>query len=152
MALSLFGAPLAISAAGYEDMARGVDIITSEFHYRDIGSVTISGGWHHIGKYPFSMEYTVVAENGVVEFSSAGRPATVYWADGAAEALATSDADPYQLEIEHFLECCRTGAQPRAGAPGESALAVKAALAMVEARARRGEKAPFEARQGAATI
>jgi predicted dehydrogenase len=140
MALGLFGLPEAISATGYEDMANGVDMVTSEFHYRDIGSVTISGGWHHIGGYPFSMEFTVVAERGVVEFNSAGRPPTVYWADGTTGGLAAGDGDPYQAEIEHFIGCCRAGLPPEAGAPADSALAVKAALTMVEARARRGEK------------
>jgi predicted dehydrogenase len=143
MALSLFGVPEAISSTGYEDMANGVDMVTSEFHYRDIGSVTISGGWHHVGQYPFSMEYTVVAERGVVEFNSAGRPATVYWANGETEALAAGNDDPYQAEIEHFIDCCRAGLVPEAGAPADSALAVKAALLMVEARQRRGEKAAF---------
>jgi predicted dehydrogenase len=150
MALSLFGVPAAISATGHEAMAEGVDMITSEFHYPDIGSVTITGGWHHTGKYPFSMEYTLVAEKGVVEFSSASHPAAVYWSDGLSEALATSDADPYQREIEHFVECCRTGAQPEAGASADSALAVKAGLAMAEARSRRGDKVPFGLAAGSA--
>jgi predicted dehydrogenase len=149
MALSLFGVPAAISATGHEDMANGIDMITSEFHYPEIGSVTISGGWHHVGQYPFSMEFTVVAQNAVVEYSSAGRPATVYWASGTSETLPAAGIDAYQAEIEHFVECCRSGAKPQAGAPEDSALAVKATLAMVDARDRRGEKIPFHLAAGA---
>ncbi|MEJ7605638.1 MAG: Gfo/Idh/MocA family oxidoreductase [Bryobacteraceae bacterium] len=64
MALHLFGLPREISATGFENLQGGVDNITAQFHYDHVDSVTISGGWHHRGKYPFSMEYTVVADNG----------------------------------------------------------------------------------------
>jgi predicted dehydrogenase len=115
-------------------------MITSEFHYPEVGAVTITGGWHHRGEYPFSMEYTVVGENGVVEFSSDGRPAKVYWKDGTNEALETGDADPYRAEIEYFAECCKAGRAPELCMPAESALAVKATKLMVDARERGGEK------------
>jgi len=134
MSLLLFGAPEAVSATGYEDMAHGIDMITAEFHYPEVGSVTITGGWHHRGEYPFSMEYTVVADRGVVEFSSAGRPATVYWSDGRKEALPCDDKNPYQAEIEYFVECCEQGRKPELCPPADSAAAVKAARLMVEAR------------------
>jgi predicted dehydrogenase len=144
MALHLFGLPAAVSATGFENLAGGVDMITADFEYKDVDSVTITGGWHHRGEYPFSMEYTVAADNGVVEFSSAGRPATVYWKDGTSEALPASDADPYAAEIAYFVDCCRTGSAPQRCPPEESADAVKAALLMVAARDHKGEKVPWQ--------
>jgi predicted dehydrogenase len=71
--LHVFGSPEAVSAVGYEDMARGIDWVTAELFYPEIGGVVISGGWHHPKAFPFSMEYTVVGDCGTVEFSSAGR-------------------------------------------------------------------------------
>ncbi len=146
IALHLFGLPGEISATGFENLRGGVDNITAQFHYRDVDSVTITGGWHHTGSCPFSMEYTVVADNGVVEFSSTGRPATVHWKDGDSEALPTPGSDPYAEEIAYFLGCCETGAQPLLCPPSESALAVEVAQIMVNAREGRGDKVRCEFR------
>jgi predicted dehydrogenase len=136
----LFGVPEAISSTGYEDMMNGVDAISSEFHYSGIGQVTIGGGWFHRGEYPFSMEFTVTADRGVIEYSSAGRPVTVYWADGRKEALKPEEKDGYEAEAAYFLNCCRSGRRPAECPPQESSLAVKLTKLMVEARERKGEK------------
>src|SRR5579863_646021 len=57
--LLLLGKPAAVSATGYEDLASGIDTIAAEFHYPAIGSVIVTGGWHHPKSYPFSMEFTI---------------------------------------------------------------------------------------------
>jgi len=144
IALHLFGVPESISATGHEDLRGGVDTITSQFYYPEVDSVTITGGWHHRGAYPFSMEYTVLAENGVVEFSSAGRPATVYWKDEKSELLPAPEIDPFAEELRYFIECCQSRQIPARCPPRESALAVRAATAMVQARDKKGEKLPCE--------
>ena len=141
-ALRLFGIPGAISATGHEDMPNGIDNIVSEFFYPEVGSVTITGGWYHRGEYPFSMEYTVTGDGGVVEFSSAGRPATVYWAGGRKETLPDSGKDAYQAEIEYFVDCCRSSRRPELCMPDESATAVKITRLMVEARSERRRLTP----------
>ena len=138
--LHLFGVPDAISATGHDDMAGGIDIISSEFHYPSVGQVTVTGGWFHRGEYPFSMEFTVMGDRGVVEYSSAGRPVTVYWADGRKEPLSPEEKDGYQSEIEYFLDCCRRQGRPDQCPPEESSLAVKLTKLMVDAREKKGEK------------
>jgi predicted dehydrogenase len=140
MALHLFGEPEAVSAAGYESMKDGIDQIAAELHYPAIGSVAITGGWYHIGEYPFSMEYTVTGDNGVAEFNSAGRPAAVYWANGKKETLECPDVDAYREEIAYFIDCCRNGRKPERCRPEESANAVGLTRLMVEARGRRGAR------------
>jgi predicted dehydrogenase len=136
----LFGLPEAISSTGFEDLANGIDTIVSSFHYPAIGDVTITGGWHHRGEYPFSMEFTVVGDRGVVEYSSAGRPVTVYWSDGRKEPLTPEEKDGYQAELEYFLDCCARNRQPQECLPAESSMAVKLTKMMVEGRDRKGEK------------
>jgi predicted dehydrogenase len=143
-ALHLFGKPEAISATGHENLSGGVDTITAEFYYPDLDSVTITGGWHHRGTYPFSMEYTVLADSGVVEYNSSGRPATVYWSNEANEALPAPDIDPFVEEIRYFVQCCKSGEKPERCPPSESALAVRAARTMVQAREKKGEKVKFD--------
>ena len=140
--LHLFGVPEAIASTGYEDMPGGIDTISSEFHYPEIGHVTIMGGWFHRGEYPFSMEFTVMGDRGVVEYSSAGRPVTVYWSDGRKEPLSPEEKDGYQAEIEYFLECCHQGRRPEECLPEESSLAVKLTRLMVDARDKKGERVP----------
>jgi predicted dehydrogenase len=138
--LHVFGEPEAVSAVGYEEMARGIDWVTAELFYPEIGGVVISGGWHHPKAFPFSMEYTIVGDCGTVEFSSAGVAPTLYRADGESQALALPDVDGYQAEIEYFLNCCVEGREPEFCRPEESAAAVKLARTIAEARERKGEK------------
>ena len=140
--LHLFGTPEAVSSVGTEAMAKGIDMVVGELHYPNIGNVTITGGWHHIGEYPFSMEYTVIGERGTVEFNSDGRPPALYESQKPKELLSLKDHDGYQAEIEHFVEACVSGTQPARCLPEESALAVKIARIMMDSRVKKGEKVP----------
>ena len=144
MCLHLFGAPETISATGYAALESGIDVITGALHYPGRGTVVVTGGWHHPKSYPFSMEYTVVADRGTIAYSSAGQPPTLYRVDGTAEVLEMQDADGYRAEIEYFAECCRTGARPELCPPEESAAAVKLTRLMLEAREANGGSIPWK--------
>ncbi len=140
MCLHLFGPPQAISAWGYEDPSAAIDVVTAQLHYPAIGSVTVTGGWHHPRAHPFSMEYTVVADGGTVEFHSASGPPALYNRQGQTQVLPATDGDGYAREIQYFVDCATSGRQPAACPPGESAIAVKLTRLMIEARRRNGEK------------
>jgi len=135
----LFGAPAAVSATGYEDMPHGIDCIAAQFHYPFIDAV-VTGGWHHPKAYPFSMEFTVVADGGTLEYSSANRPLTLYRADGEEAQVTLADTDGYQAELEYFTACASAGRKPERCPPEDSALAVRLARAMLESRSRNGER------------
>jgi predicted dehydrogenase len=137
--LCAFGAPVSVAATGYEDMAHGIDFIEARLQYADGAIVIVTGGWHHVKSYPFSMEFTIMADGGVLEFSSSGKPLTVYRADGEIETPALQDVDLFQAELEYFLECARTGKSPQRCPPEDSANAVKLMRFMLESRARKGE-------------
>ncbi len=140
MCLHLFGRPEALCATGYTDLAAGIDCIDAQLFYPHGGVVSITGGWHHAGAYPFSMEYTVSVEGGTVEFSSAGRSPTLYTPDGAETPLDGGVQDGYESEIAYFIACANNRRQPDLCPPRESADAVKIMLLMLEARARSGRK------------
>ena len=140
MCLHLFGRPQTIAATGFEALTAGIDLISAELHYPGPFTVHVTGGWHHPKSYPFSMEYTVATDGGTLEYSSAGRPPTLYRADGEAEALAVLEADAFTQEITYFLECCRCGRQPDLCPPQESADAVTLTQLMLESRKRNGER------------
>lgn len=141
MALHLFGTPTAVSATGCEALADHVDTINAQLYYEALDSVTVAGGWHH-GTFPFSMEYTIVADGGTVEYSSAsGSDPQVYRPGQDAETLSPpAPVDGYQEEIRYFVECCATGTEPVYCSPAESAQAVKVTRLMSEARKKNGEK------------
>lgn len=142
MCLNLFGEPEMVSATGYAAPEMGVDVITGELHYPGQGTVVVTGGWHHPKTYPFSMEYTVVADRGTIEYDSAGQAPALYRLDGTSQLLTMPDKDGYEAEIEYFVECCRTGARPERCPPEESAAAVQLTRLMVEARNENGGRIP----------
>jgi predicted dehydrogenase len=140
MCLHLFGQPEAASATGYTDDGRGIDVLQSALYYPAGLVVTISGGWHNNGAFPFSMEYTVTLDGGTVDYSSAGRVPTLYGAGDTGEMLPLCETDGYTAEIAYFVECCKTGKPPERCPPQESADAVKLMLLLLKARGRNGEK------------
>jgi predicted dehydrogenase len=138
--LHVLGRPDAVSAVGYEDLPKGVDWILAHFWYPGIGGVAITGGWHHPKAYPFSMEFTIVADGGTLEYNSSGKPLSLFAADGSEQVVPTPEGDFYQAEIEYFLECASQGRRPDRCPPEDSAAAVKLAHLMLESRSRNGEK------------
>ncbi len=138
MCLHLFGAPEAISATGYFDPA-GADSVTATLYYPNGLAVLVTGGWHPPSSLPFSMEFTVTFDGGTVDFSSSGRPLTLYSANGGPISKPDSP-DGYTAELQYFVDCCRDGKAPELCPPAESAAAVKLMLAVLDARNKNGEK------------
>jgi predicted dehydrogenase len=137
--LHLLGKPEALLATGFENLAAGIDCVEAQLFYPQ-GVATIAGGWHHPKAYPFSAEYTVVADGGTVEHNAATPAPTVYGRDGKSRALPLSGRDGYAAEIEYFVECCRAGRAPELCPAVESAAAVKLMRLIMEARGGNGEK------------
>lgn len=133
----LFGQPDTVQAWGPEDLTHGLDLITAQFNYPGF-AVTVTGGWHHKKDYPFSMEYTVAGDEGVLDYSSAGRDLTLFTRGGGATPVALADTDGYQAEIEYFLNCARSGAVPEDCTPESSLSAVALTRAAARARAQQG--------------
>ncbi|HUQ95550.1 MAG TPA: Gfo/Idh/MocA family oxidoreductase [Bryobacteraceae bacterium] len=138
--VQLFGLPEYVSATGYEDLERGVDVMDSQLFYAGGMVAAITGGWHHPKAFPFSMEYTVVADGGTVEYSSEGRPPALYRADGSHDLLPLPAKDGYQAEIEYFLDCAANNRQPEICTPRDSAAAVRLTHLLSDSRAKNGEK------------
>ncbi|MGH9627231.1 MAG: Gfo/Idh/MocA family protein, partial [Bryobacteraceae bacterium] len=138
--IQLFGVPDAVSATGHEDLPKGIDTITATLHYREVPSVTITGGWHHRKAYPFSMEYTVVAEEGTFDFSSVSGDTILYDAQGESQTVKVPEEDAFEAELRYFLECCTHHRAPDFCPPEQSAAAVGITRLMAEARNKKGEK------------
>jgi predicted dehydrogenase len=132
MCLHLFGAPSMVSATG------AGDAIHAQLHYADGLVAVVTGGWEAAGAYPFRMEYSVSGERGTVEYSSAGRPPTLYTT--SETVLPLEAIDGYAAELDYFLACCESRRQPELCPPRESARAVALMRLLLKARDRNGEK------------
>jgi predicted dehydrogenase len=142
MCLHLFGSPEAVSAVGHRDAAASLDMLYGQLFY-PFGTVAVCGGWQHEGAFPFAMEYSVTADGGTIEYSSAGRPPTLYTQTEQVLPLIGDGGparDGYAAEIEYFVDCCRAGRQPERCAPRESAAAVDVMRTLLAARDRDGRK------------
>lgn len=138
--LRVFGMPTLVSAEGYEDLASGIDVISARLAYPEGLSVEIAGGWHHPKSFPFSMEYTVVADAGTLDFRHETRPPTLYKADGSEQACALEGQDGYQAEIAYFLKCCETREAPVLCQPADSAKAVGLTNLLLQSRREHGRQ------------
>ena len=134
MCLHLFGAPQTVSATGTGDS------IVAQLYYSGGLIAVVTGGWEAAGAYPFRMEYRVSGERGTIEYSSAGRPPTLYTSNETVLPLEARDG--YTAEIDYFVACCESGRQPELCPPRESAQAVGLMRLLLEARERNGEKIP----------
>ncbi len=138
--VSLWGMPRSVRATGSRDLSRGIDVIGAELQYDGLGPVTITGGWHHPRAYPFSMEFTIVADAGTLEWSSAdSRGLVLYTQDGENRSLPLDNADPFEAELRYFAECSEAGRQPDFCPPSQSRDAVALARLMLRSREQNGE-------------
>ena len=144
--LHLLGKPESVSATGYRNLAAGIDVVSAQLFYPDCVA-TIAGGWHHPKSYPFSADYTVVADGGAVEYNAAMPTPMVYAQDGNCRALAVWERRAMPPRSATLSNAAAPGAGPKFCPPSESADAVKVMRLIEEARARNGEKlyAGFEA-------
>ena len=139
MALYLFGHPTHIEATGHEDLANQIDVINANLFYPNF-TVNIAGGWHH-GAFPFSMEFTLVAEKGTIDFHSSQPNPTLYVQGEAAKELTPpAPIDAYREEIAYFIDCAANNLEPARCLPEHSAQAVSLAHLLLESRTRQGEK------------
>jgi predicted dehydrogenase len=139
----LVGMPRSVQATGVEEPSRGIDMIEARLDYGpDSPQVVISGGWHHPDSYPFSMEFTLVCEEGTLDFRSGGHDLTLYRSDGEPELVETSDGDAFAAELAAFVAACEVGRPPTACPPEESSEATAIARAADLSRSRSGDEVP----------
>ena len=141
IAVQLFGKPVSVSASGAFRPEQGIDVISAALHYGNGLDAVINGGWFHRGEYPLSMGYTLVADQGTLEFQSDSPALRLYRDQGGKELIPLPEKDGYAAEIAYFVECCRDGAgYPERCPPEDSATAVALSELLREARKRSGEK------------
>jgi predicted dehydrogenase len=143
MALYLFGAPTHAEATGYEDLPNQIDVLNANLFYPGF-TVNIAGGWHH-GDFPFSMEFTLVAEKGTLDYHTA-QPHPMLYAHGevASQIAPAVPIDAYREEIAYFVDCASNNLEPTRCLPEHSAQAVSLAHLLLDSRSKQGQKLPCQ--------
>ncbi len=136
--LHVFGKPESVSAIGYESLSDGIDIISARLHYKNALTIELAGGWHHPKTFPFTMEYTVVMDEGTIDFRHETRAPTLYTRTGDETAIPLGTRDGYAAEIEYFVQCCQSRHQPTLCLPAESAAAVGLMKLLLQSREENG--------------
>jgi predicted dehydrogenase len=142
MAIFIFGLPAEVSATGYEELAGGVDTLNATLYYPNGTTIGITGGWHHKKAYPFSMDFTVVSQQGTYEYSSQLNEGalTLYTTEGEVQPVPLSTEDGFEAELRYFASCCSSGSYPAFCPPEQSAAAVRLTQLLLDARTKNGEK------------
>jgi predicted dehydrogenase len=118
--------------------ARAVSGHVSALVEHERGEGTVEGSHAMPSSYPFTARLRVLCEGGALEHRFvAGAGDEVSGSDVVSElAIHGSEArrysapgDPWQLEIEHFLECVENGAEPADGSFEQARAALAVALA-----------------------
>lgn len=105
----------------------------------------VEASWGYPDGTPFTTDFEFAGDDGSLEFDSREENAVRFYGesgdnmDPAASAFRKS---PYTRELEHFVECVETGAEPKVD-PREAREAVRISLAAIES-AERGEPVAIE--------
>ncbi len=138
--ISLFGKPEAVSARGFRDEALRIDWMRAELYYANSGPVTIDGGWFAPSEYPFRAEFTIMAEQGTLEYRSGQGPVTCIGNALNPPGHAQDAPDAFENQLAYFIECAAAGHQPNLCPPEDSADAVRVMTLLLESRKREGKR------------
>ena len=109
----LFGPPKAVSSRGYSKVTTAVDHVVTNYIYDDIPLVVAEGSWAMADKFPFSMAYTINFEQATAVYTmGSDRPLTLYRPGQAPEKVELDSRMGYDLEIEYFINCIKSGTKP----------------------------------------
>jgi predicted dehydrogenase len=117
-----FGDPVMVSSSGT------VSDVTTHYRFADSPvEVTARGAWLPELEAPFSMQYEVEFEHGVVRFDLAASPQLLIFRGAATEAVPLPEVSAYDAEVGHFLDLA-AGRATVSIAPMEDAVAVTTIL------------------------
>jgi predicted dehydrogenase len=138
--ISRWGVPDAVRAVGYQDLPHGIDVVHAELQYPGSGPVIVTGGWHHPGGFPFSMEFTVVTDQGTFDWTNGAKELFAYGQDGKTTAHPLSESDPFAAELAYFADCIAHGRAPQRCLPEQSAQSVAVMHRIIESRKQKGDR------------
>ena len=152
----VFGEPASVVAHGQRNPASGAfDQVQVLIDYGDGRSAVVDGGMMMPESSPFTSSLQLLGTTGFVDYQFEGAGRSVesgpvrnelrfYPTDGEPARLTVSDDDPYQVEIDYFLDCIRQGRPADRAAPTAAWLALRVGLAAVASLEAGGDRVAVE--------
>lgn len=110
----LFGIPDAVTSRGYSAITNQPDHLVTQYHYDDVPLVVAEGGWAMAKGFGFTMSYSVNFERATAEYKlGQDKPLTLYEPGKSPAAVELEPRMGYDIEIEYFLDCIKTGRKPQ---------------------------------------
>ena len=102
--LACFGAPNAVTSAG------DLHHVTTLYHY-DEGPVHVvaEGGWDHADGWPFRMSFTIVCEDGTIDYEFPRAPELRLVRNGSVDAIDVGATTGYDEEVRAILKTIASG-------------------------------------------
>ena len=124
--LWLFGRPQKVVSLGTRRVTSGVDHIVTHYYYpRRNLQVTAEGGWLMPEGLPFEMGFTIVCEDGTLEYrSTSGKGLQVFLPGGRILSPKVPPGDGYSRELDYLLGCIERKRPVETVTPESSALSV----------------------------
>ncbi len=150
--LYLLGKPNSIFSSGTK-VKGGYTHIFSTFKYPEGITIFTEGGWDFINNFPFTMAFTALFEEGVVEFNTRYEKPFAIYKEGKVDYPVLGEDIPrvtdtsgniselggYYNEIKYFVECVQEKKKPDIVTPEEARNSLALVLKEMES-ADKGEK------------
>lgn len=128
----VFGVPKAVQSIGYTKITGETDHIITSYQYDNIPLVSAEGCWVMSPGFGFKMQYTINFERATAQFDLAAADKLTLCANGTCSAVSIDSKMGYELEIDYFLSCIKTGQKPTTVTPESAADSVRIVEAEVK--------------------
>jgi UDP-N-acetylglucosamine 3-dehydrogenase len=134
------GQPTLVMAQGIKSSAGSWDYMDISIHYASGIKGFVEGGWLFKGTWPFSQEHRILGTKGAAQWvsrmakniekrMSADSKIGIYIEGEEADLPAWPKRDPFEREMEYFLQCVVSGNRPSVVTPLDAYRALQVSLA-----------------------
>ena len=122
-----FGRPQSVFSTGFSKISGAIDHVLTQYQIASGAAVSAEGSWAMSEGFGFHMGYTVVFENGTADYDLArGADALkLFERNREPQSLHPPGKDGYVGELQHVLDCVRSGNPPSIVTAEDGARAVE---------------------------
>lgn len=127
--VSVFGAPKSVCSQGAIGFSKGWDSVTTLYDYGPKRIVSAQCSLNLPANAGFKMTYQAVFADGMIVYDGAQQPPFAELNGKEKLVPKVPEENGYAREIGYFVDCIRSGKQPKRCLPESSALSIKVAKA-----------------------
>jgi predicted dehydrogenase len=137
------GEPKLVMSQGIKSVTGAWDYMDISIHYASGVKGFVEGGWLFKGQWPFSQEHRILGTRGAAQWvsrmakniekrMSADSTVGIYVQGEEADLPTWQRRDPFEKEMEYFLQCVLSGSKPSVVTPVDAYRALQVSLAAKE--------------------